>query len=313
MARRSGSAARERRGVGEDLHAPVLGVEGLADDPDGDLSCRGRSATTVSPTWVWVAVRNGVATTISPGPAEPAAGDHPVAVRRVVAGEGDASRPASVSPATVTSVCGDAAVAAGAGLGGDRRDDGGRVGRRRRPAAPVARSARRRAAVRLRRPGMDDRRRRGSPCAWTWFSEAPSPTANVAAAAPNAIAATIVADRERPGRTGGPGRGSPAGAAAAVRSAGPPTGRGPGRGCARRRARRRCAAGRPGPPPPRRSPPPAPAPRRAPPASTHGVTPGVGRCRRPGWSRPAPGRSAGCRRRRRAPAPTAAGISAWTV
>src|SRR6266536_1371074 len=30
--------------------------------------------------------------------------------------------------------------------------------------------------------------------AWTWFKEAPSPTAKVAAAAPNAIAATIVAD-----------------------------------------------------------------------------------------------------------------------
>ena len=33
--------------------------------------------------------------------------------------------------------------------------------------------------------------------AWTWFSEAASPTAKVAAAAPNAIAVTIVAERRR--------------------------------------------------------------------------------------------------------------------
>ena len=102
-----------------------------------------------------------------------------------------------MSPATVTSVWATplyplvpawaviaSTTAAGSGAGGG-------------PAATLVPLVvvRRRAVVRtFGRPGWTTT----SPwlsVAWTWFREAPSPTANVAAAAPNAIAATIVADR----------------------------------------------------------------------------------------------------------------------
>ena len=95
---------------------------------------------------------------------------------------------------------GDAAVAAGSGLGGDRL--------RRPPPGPAPAAARARRPVRLRAAGPQAAARRGagwtttSPwlsVAWTSFSDAPSPTAKVAAAAPNAIAATIVADRSGTG------------------------------------------------------------------------------------------------------------------
>ena len=195
---------------------------------------------------------------------------------------------------------GDAAVSAGPGLGGDRLDDRRRVGRPAVRAAAARAGGRRRAVARTSGgPASTTGRRRGSRVAWTWFSEAPSPTAKVAAAAPNAIAATIVADRSgrangwaRPrvtGRGSGSRRGQPGRPLAAAGPRGAPDGEHVD-GAQPAGPRRRGPGGH--------------GHQRQRPGEHHARRP-TGRrrsrtCRRPGWSAPGSGWSGGCRRRRRA-------------
>ena len=291
---------RQRGGVGEDLHAPVLDVERLADDRT--VICVPWSVSTTRVADPRVRWRSGtvVATTISPGPVNQEPDDHPVAARGVVAGERRPRRARPVIPATVISVLATplyppvpgwavialttaaGSVPAAAGAGPVTRWCGPPGGG---PAAPAARTS---SDVAVRS------------VAWTWFSDGRARRRRSTAAAPNAIAATIVADRtgrangwarprrHRPGQrqpAGQPGR--PLAAAGAGRTAdgervdgaqpaGPGAGRPGGHGHQR------------------------PAPRRRTAASTQGATPGVGRAVDRVGLRPGPGRSGGCRRRRRA-------------
>ncbi|MGW5276841.1 integrase core domain-containing protein, partial [Streptomyces sp. NPDC004044] len=86
--RQIGMRSRECRGVGEDLHAAVAGVEDLADDPDRDRLGQAVQGDGVTDAGAGGGQEGGRDHGLA-GPVDPAARDHRVAAPGGVAGEGD--------------------------------------------------------------------------------------------------------------------------------------------------------------------------------------------------------------------------------